>query len=88
MTRTAVLALSPSLSLSQSIFLTTLESSNMFKTTNTTSIASTSPSLFSRIKAKFARVRVGRSAKVVADLVFVPETVSCVIILTEATHKY
>jgi hypothetical protein len=86
MTRTATLALPPSLS--QSIFVTTLESSNMFKTTKITSTASMSPSLFSRIKAKFARVRVGRSAKVVADVVFVPETVSCVIILTEATHKY
>jgi hypothetical protein len=86
MTRTATLALPPSLS--QSIFLTTLESSNMFKTTNTTSAASTVPSLFSRIKAKFARVRVGRSAKVAADVVFVPETVSCVIIPIEITHNY
>jgi hypothetical protein len=86
MTRTATLALSHSLS--QSSFLTTLESSNMFKTTNTTSAASTVPSLFLRIKAKFARVRVGRSAKVAADVVFVPESVSCVITLIEPTHKY
>jgi hypothetical protein len=60
----------------------------MFKTTKNTSATSTSPSLFSRIKAKFARVRVGRSAKVAADVVFVPETVSCVIILIEPSHKY
>jgi hypothetical protein len=59
----------------------------MFKTTIITSAASKSPSLISRIKAKFGRVSGRRSAKVAADVVPAPETVSCVIVLPK-THNY
>jgi hypothetical protein len=55
-----------------------MKSFTMFKKSDTNSDVPTSTSLFSRIKATFSRVRVGRSAKVAADDGFVPETVSCV----------
>jgi hypothetical protein len=55
-----------------------MKSFTMFKKSDITFDVRTSTSLFSRIKAKFSRVRVCRSAKAAADDGFVPETVSCV----------
>jgi hypothetical protein len=65
-----------------------MKSFTMFKKSDTTSGASTSTSLFSLIKAKFGRVRAGRSDKVAADAGFVPETVSCVVAELEAVFKH
>jgi hypothetical protein len=65
-----------------------MKSFTMFKKSDITSDIPTSTSLFSRIKATFSRVRIGRSAKVAADDGFVPETVSCVVAKHEIVFKH
>jgi hypothetical protein len=65
-----------------------MKSFTMFKKSDTTSDVPTSTSLFSRIKATFSRVRVGRSAKVAADAGFVPESISCVAADLAVTYKH
>jgi hypothetical protein len=65
-----------------------MKSFTMFKKSDTTSDVPTSTSLFSRIKATFSRVRVGRSAKVATDDGFVPEIVSCVTTEPDVVFKH